>query len=326
MTPFRRLGVLAAGALLSAVAVAQIDAAQDRAEGSPAKPAAPTDVATYAERSEDIEVLRRILNNSLGLPNKVTAAQQFSPPQHSGISGFGGQPGGFGGFGGQGLGGGFSGHGLGSGFGGAPQPLNNLNTLNNPFTGVVTQPNIGPFDGVYLDRHGVVFTLHVPEQLGFWLSPPGRSAGLADFCVRCHATEPTSRSDLEPAPQAGKPASEWDQVRDELQGRKPEPKPKQQTAASQLTICEPGKTAHRLVGKLAQNARHVRHLPADERVTVVVTYDGVTGSARSRQLVNDPVSGEMLDSQPLTLTYKGQPVPSGFTAEEGKQLALGDRT
>jgi hypothetical protein len=114
-------------------------------------------------------------------------------------------------------------------------------------------------------------------------------------------------------------------VRDELQGKKPEAKPKQSAAASQLTVCEPGKTAHRLVAKLSENARHVRHLPANERVTVVVTYDGVAGSARNRHVLNDPVSGEVHGTRPLVLTTdKGVPVARGFTAEEAQQLTLGD--
>ena len=163
MTSFRRLAVLAAGGLLSAVAVAQLDAAQDRVEGVPAKPAAPVTADPTAERSEDVEVLRRILNKSLGLPDKATATQQnWVPAQPSGFGGFGGgiQGGGFGGgisgFGGQP--GGFGGH----GFGGTAQPLLNLNS--NPF--IVTQPTVGPFDGVYLAGHGVAFTLKVPEQAG----------------------------------------------------------------------------------------------------------------------------------------------------------------
>jgi hypothetical protein len=312
MTPFRRLAVLAAGGLLSAVAVAQLDAAQDRAEGATARPVAPpAALDPAAERAEDIEVLRRILNNSLGLPNKVTGALQVWPSHQGGISGFGGvQPGGFGGqpggFGGQGLGG-FGGGGL----GGTAQP-----GPYNPFTGVVTQPNIGPFDGVYLAGHGVAFTLHVPEQLGFWLRPPDRAAGLTEFCTKCHATEPTSRSTLEPVASGGKPASEWDRVRDELQGKKPEAKSKQPTKESQLTVCEPGKTAHRLVAKLAQNARHVRHLPANERVTAVVTYDGMSGSSRDRQVTTLPAGGGSSAS--------GSRGRAGLSADEVKQFALGD--
>lgn len=309
ITSFRRLAALAAGGLLSAVAVAQIDAAQDRGEGTAAEPVASAAADPAAERAEDVEVLRRILNQSLGLPNKVAAPQQtFVPLQQGGFGGTMMQPGGFGGFQGGGIGG--------------------LGAINQPVLGtttVVTQPNIGPFDGVYLAGHGVAYTLHVPEQLGFWLRPPDRSVGLAEFCAKCHATEPTSRSELEPAAPAGKPTSEWERMRDELQGKKPETKPQQPAAVSSVNVCEPGKTANRLVSKLAQNARHVRHLPAGERVTVVVTYDGVRVSAKDRQVPNAPVSGEVYGTRPLTLVDdKGAPVPRGFTAEETKQFALGD--
>jgi hypothetical protein len=329
--PFRALVVLPAAGLLAAVAAAQLDAAQQPEERPAAKPAAATPPDPAAERTEDVEVLRRILNNSLGLPDKLAAVYQNYVPLNPG--GFGGQPG-FGGFGGnlQGFGGigGFHGGGFSGdpgGISGNPQgfvPANNPNvTFNQPLSGntlVTSQPQIGPFDGVYLAGHGVVYTLHVPERLGFWLRPPDRAVGLADFCAKCHATEPTSRANLEPTAPAGKPASEWDRVRDELQGKKAESRPPQPAAVSGA-VCEPGKTAERIVGKLARNARHVRHLPAGESVTVVVTYDGVSGSAKDRHAI-DPAGGPPA-GQPRTAP-KGPAGRAGFTPEEVNQLTLGD--
>ncbi|HET6573403.1 MAG TPA: tetratricopeptide repeat protein [Fimbriiglobus sp.] len=316
MTSFRRLAVLAVGGLLSAVAVAQIDAAQGRDDATAARPTAPAVMDPAAERSEDIEVLRRILNNSLGLPNKAVAQNQMNPfystAQPSGfggggLGGFGGQPGGLGGFGGHG----------GYGLGGTALP-----TFISPNPFIVAQPGVSPFDGVYLAGHGVVFTLKVPEQAGVILDPPSKAVGLTETCSKCHATEPISRDALEPTLGTTKAPTEWDRTRQELRGGKPpaEPSAKGPGKLTRQQICEPGNLTERLISKLWQNAKHVRRLPAGERVTVVVTFDGVSGSARDR-LTIDPSALPSVQPRP---DPKGPTGRAGFTPEEEKQLTLGE--
>ena len=93
-----------------------------------------------------------------------------------------------------------------------------------------------------------------------------------------------------------KTPTEWDRTRQELHGGKPptgQP-PKGPGRLTRQQICEPGNLTERLVIKLWQNAKHVRHLPAGERVTVVVTFDGVAGSARDRKVLNSPSAGSTL--------------------------------
>ncbi len=265
------------------------------------------DAIRKAERTEDIEVLRRILNKSLGLGGKVDAsctachvlsADEWAqhPPQWQGIGELGVQ--------GVGNHRSFQAHKdflvASQGSHTAPLPL---------------------FDAVYLAGHGVVFTLKVPASAGVVLDPANKTAGMIETCLKCHTTMAKPDS----APSQAKPPTEWDRARDELRGVKQNPEP--QPAAKTQPICEPGKLTERVVEKLWANAKNVRHLPANEQVSVVVTFDGYTGSAKAGPLTpkpNSPVSGDWYGSRPMTLVEKGVPIRAGFTADEGKQLALGD--
>ncbi len=342
MIPFRAFFALPAAGLLAAVAAAQLDAAQQPEDRAPARPAAAAPPDPAAERTEDVEVLRRILNKSLGLPDKVTVNPNLVPYNPGGfgggggIGGFGGQPGGFGGiagqpggiggFGGGGIGGfqggGFSGQGwypgvVGDGFQIPPGPLYGTTT-----TYVRSQPQVGPFDGVYLPGHGVVYTLRVPEHVGIVLDPPAKAFWLATMCLKCHTTEPVSRAELEPPADKAKPPTEWDRTREELRGAaRPAERPKAPGKVSRQQICEPGNLTERVVTKLFQNARHLRHLPAGEHVTVVVTFDGAVGSARHRTTI-DLGSGTSIGADPSAA--KGPAGKAGFTPEEAQKLTLGD--
>jgi hypothetical protein len=338
--PHRTLFALSAAGLLAAVAAAQLDAAQQPDDRTPAKPARTTpppalpDIDRAAERTEDVEVLRRILNKSLGLPDKVTVNPNLVPYNPGGfggggisgfgggiqgfgggISGFGGQPGGIGGIGG------FSGH---------PQPgfiPANPNTgFNQPqlstiYVAASPASQVGPFDGVYLPGHGIVYTLRVPEHVGIVLDPPSKAFGLAAMCLKCHATEPVSRAELEPPADKAKPPTEWDRTREELRGAaRPAERPKAPGKVSRQQICEPGNLTERVVTKLFQNARHVRHLPEGEHVTVVVTFDGAVGSARHRTVIDlSPSTNIGAEGQ-----TKGPAGKAGFTPEESQKLTLGD--
>ncbi len=301
MTPFRRLAVLAVGGLLVAAV-----AARSRDEDTAAKP--PADVV--AERSEDVEVLRRILNHSLGLPDKAVVF----PPAPTSYMGSTTQPSPQW-FNSQGR--------LTPG----TQPYETLSTIYASNLLSRTTAPIGPFDGIYLTGHGVVFTLKVPEDAGMMLDPPARAVGLAETCAKCHTT--ISRGDLEANPHAAPPQSEWERVQAELRGEKPKAEqPKGPAGLTRQQICAPGALTERLVGKLWQNARHVRYLSADERVTVVVTFDGVAGSARDRQVL-DPGSDWAKRfaggvTPPAGAAPKGPAGKPGFMPEEVQQLTLGD--
>ncbi len=324
MTALRTLFALPAAGLLALVAAAQLDAAQKPGGTSPARPAADTAAApkdAAAERSEDVEVLRRILNRSLGLPDRA-AVQPYLLSPSDGHSGFGGI-GGFGGIqglgGGQGFGGigGFQGGGIGGFSGGG---IGGYNSLGQQSTFYAAVPQIGPLDGVYLPGHGVVFTLRVPEHAAIVLDPPARVVGLGDFCAKCHVVEPVSRTALEPTAPADKPATEWDRVKDELQGKKPAAAPKRPSRLTRQQICEPGNLAERLVEKLAENARHVRHLPPAEHVTVVVTFDGLSGSAKDRVTIDLGATGDAAGGTRAA----SLPGKAGFLPDEAQQLTLGD--
>lgn len=265
------------------------------------------DAIRKAERTEDIEVLRRILNKSLSLGGKVDAsctachvlsADEWAqhPRQWQGF----GEP---------------SVQGVGK---------HRLFIANSDIL-VASQGShtalLPLFDAVYLSGHGVVFTLKVPASAGVVLDPANKTAGIIETCLKCHMT--MAKPDA--APSQAKPTTEWDRARDELRGVKPNPEP--QPAAKTQPICEPGKLTERVVAKLWANAKNVRHLPEKDQISVVVTFDGYSGSAKAGSLTpkpDGPVSGEWLGSRPFTLTDKGVPIRAGFTADEGRQLVLGD--
>ena len=260
------------------------------------------------ERTEDVEVLRRILNKVLGLPNQAvphamagacntchTVDLTKHPGYHPNTTQFDAE---------------FI-----------------LRTQGRP---VVPSPHaVGPFDGVYLPGHGVVFTLKIPAGVGVALDSPAKAFGLLETCLKCHTSVP--KDAVEPSPSAAKPATEWDATRAELSGQKPkdEPKPTNVTATP---ICEPGKMTEAILTKLRENAGHVRHLAPTDRVTVVVTFDGYTGSARDRYVLsrsdlryapNNPY--QPMDAAAAMMMQAGSvPARPGFTTEETQQLNLGD--
>src|SRR5262249_28289645 len=125
-------------------------------------------------------------------------------------------------------------------------------------------PTVPSFDAVYLPGHGAVFTLKVPHTAGVALDPVNKTAAGIETCLTGHKSVGPAR-----APSAAKPSSEWDRTQAELRGAKPaaEPKP----AAGAEPVCDPGRLTDRVVEKLWQNAKNVRHLPAGENFTVVIT-------------------------------------------------------
>lgn len=334
-----RFAALLAAGLLAPAAAAQTKEIQDKVNKD-------LDTVRKAERTEDVEVLRRILNRAFHLPDKATAplGAYFNPLDNrqfqGGTTGFNPNANFFpqNQLGGTGI-----------------HPNSPYQALTSGSSTVLTAaPQIGPFDGVYLPGHGAVYTLRVPESVKVHLDPVSKAAGLAETCAKCHGDAPQETA---PAPSAAKPATEWDRTVGELRGQKPadEPKP----AATAAVVCDPGRLTERVVGKLWGNVKHVRHLPAAERVTVVVTFDGYAGPAdrpgwkvryfyepvtapdgkstryekRSYLVPADapdapaPVVPTSLPAEPpaeAALAPKAPVVRSGFTPDEANQLTLGD--
>jgi hypothetical protein len=305
MTWFRPLAALPIAALCAGIVTAQADSL-------PPPNIPPSNVLEdtkaheqrqTAERTEDVEILRRILNHSLGLP--IHHAASLAPMLMNGMS--------------PGVanlfvpnnGGGWSGPSF-------PQPA-----LNNQFLYSAAQTtSVGPFDGVSLPGYGVVYTLRIPDKISLVLDPPAKSVGLAETCRKCHGTEPVSRDALEPAGDKAQPLTEWDRTRQELRGTKQTAN--QPPAAPRLTrqqICQPGNMTDRIVEKLWQNMQHVRHLAPTDRVTVAITFDGLTGSSKDRQTLNPPTDWQ---DRLAPTEKKAIPDQLGFYPEESKQLTLGD--
>jgi hypothetical protein len=224
----------------------------------------PKDVQMY----EDIEIMSRILDRALKLP-RFSTVQLRAPVQNfgSGFSGFsggsgppGGIGGGFGGLqGGSGLGGGFGGlqggsslaggfgglQGasiLGSGTGGMPGSLGGLSGGTGGFQGsnLVTVHFLAypKTQGTSVKDHGVVFTITLPPQ-----------------------------KDPKPAanPSQPKPATEWEQIKKQLRGEKPEPSappPKQKEPSVADIVLE----------ALGKNGHHLSQLGEKESLTVSIIF------------------------------------------------------
>jgi hypothetical protein len=318
--------VLAAGLALG---TAPQDAAREEAARR-AEQAARADVA--AERAEDVEVMRRILNRAVGLPNEPVAVRQ---PQIY------------------------------------PHVYPNVTPANQPVqrplapgeTGLeswLLQPNVpntaaanplaahlagvyrpihlaDPFDGVYLKGHGVVYTLKVKAGEQYFVQELRRHAGLAAGCTVCHVGVPVPAAKLEPVARSQAEPTEWDRTRNALRGVKDEPAADPAPTVDPKDVCRPGKLAEALVSTLMKNGRHIRHLAGGEGVTVVVTLDGLYGPARvatatdPNRAIVDFLSQDLLaPAAPAAGDANRPPAPppeaklSAFTADETKQITLGD--
>lgn len=311
MTWFRPLAALPIAALCAGIVAAQADPPVPKAANKPI-PVPREELEARArtqdaERTEDVEILRRILNHSLGLPIHAATSAPAFPMNGMG----GGVPNSFVPLNNWNNGGGWSGPSL-------PQP-----NLNNQFWYSAAQATpVGPFDGVSLPGYGVVYTLRIPDKISLALDPPAKSVGLAETCRKCHGTEPVSRDALEPAGDKANTPTEWDRTRQELRGAKQTAS--HRPAAARLTrqqICQPGNMTDRVVEKLWQNMPHVRHLAPTDRVTVAITFDGLTGSSKDRQTLNPPSDWQ---NRFAPTEKKGIPDRLGFYPEESKQLTLGD--
>jgi len=215
---------------------------------------------------EDIEILRRILNEKLNLPrvfvDPLIRFRNLNQPQGGGLLGVGGGGSGMGGLGlgggggilgNSGMQGGMPGMGTGgTGLAGMPGGMSPgkgtgggfIDTnLDGTIDTSVFRPSPSSIDfpageGVYLKSYGVVFNLVLPHQ------PKAKPK----------ETKP-----------AVKPVSEWDRIRKEMHGEKvqPESKPAQ---PSEPTLTE------RLLRILADNGHHFSQLGDKENITIVVTF------------------------------------------------------
>jgi tetratricopeptide (TPR) repeat protein len=248
-------------------------------------------VTKAAEMTEDVEVLRLLLNKSFGFPRKQTAAVHT---------------------------------------GGTPMPYSAVfdATTGNPTAGSnlaltyhwATQHAAGPsaesFDGVYLKGHGVAYTIRVSGHSRDALPPHEKTLALGVTCQKCHTWDAVAKFDLAAAATLAKPQTDWEKARDELRGVPP--KADADGGKPNLAVmCAPGNLTETVTKVLAANGRHLRHLTADEAVSVVVTYDGVSGPAHDR------ATGTMADPN---LWTPSAPTGTrlGFTPDEAKQIVLGD--
>lgn len=288
MTAFLRFCTVLA---VSAVTVPL--AAQDK--GAPIKPVeAKPAVAKPAEMAEDVEILRLLLNKSVGLDYHLQQSRSSGPTEAIDIvSGF------------------TASVGLQSGSAGTAtvEPRTYLLTSSYP-----------QFDGVYLNRHGVAFTVRLATLEQTVFTKHERSVGLEATCLQCHKADNVAKFPLTPvAPSAAKPPTDWEKARDELRGSVA-PKGGAPRKSNLAEMCRPGNFVETVVKLLAENGRNLRHLPGDESVTVVLTYDGITG------LANDQRSTTLAD--PTLWNAKAvteDPYSKfGLTADESKQIVLGD--
>ncbi len=200
------------------------------------------------ERTEDIEVLRRILNMSLGIsPKPAPASVTFFNVGSKTES-----------------------------HGGTVTVNPNLRT-----TEFIARPVIAPLDGIYLKGHGVVYTMKIPVGATSSLVM-GKEFGLSETCAKCHSLDVVPKAAVETVlnlKESNKPYIEWLRTQDELRGRDTGYTP---TLATDVPICEPGKITARVTEKLFHNQHHVRHVPEGESFSIVVTYEGYPGLARNR--------------------------------------------
>lgn len=207
------------------------------------------------ERAEDVEILRRLLNKSLGLPDRAEVWVDKRANPALSIA-------------------------LGDG-----------RMLHGGAERIGVSP-LGPFDGVYLKGAGVVYTLRVPAGVDLTYDPHTQRVGVNAGCARCHhggaanlishATAAGSNctachtvGEVKPGVQ---PVSDWEQARRQLRGDLPkEPEPKGPSKIRGV-LCDPGSLAEQITAQLFANARNVRHLGEKESITVVITFDDLPGT------------------------------------------------
>lgn len=272
-----------------------------------AKLDAKLDAERAAQRNEDVEILRRLLNKACGLPDKANVHTSLAPTNGIGDPTMG-------------------------------------QFIGTPKEQTVANSPVGPFDGVYLPGAGVVFTLHVPASVP--LTTHGDRIGLNSSCNTCHqpqvhAAHPVSVSAANcttchslDVPKGEPAVSDWDRVKQDVRGDKSKPVEKPKGEKKGVAVCEPGNLQSLVGTVLAANAKNVRHLPEKEGVTVVVTFDEMKPVvAYTYQTYFDPMEKDAEGKPVFKSVMLPQHADSSvgtiltnkpFSPEELKLLNLGD--
>ena len=250
-----------------------------------------------AVRNEDIEVLRLLMNRDFGFARKTELQFEATSWEKNPIL-----------------------------YSGSMTTLST--TYFNPNAVNVTVPKrranqeVGPFDGIYLQGAGVVYTLRIPAGAEVSYDPYTQALGLTSSCSKCHAGIAPSdgahkvaasattcaschtAESLTGLAQPAKPLSDWERAKLELRGERPSlaPAPVKPTA-ERAHVCVPGNMGEQLQRVLFAYGKNVGHLPATEKITVAITFDETPGAK----------------AEPAAPTSR-----LGFTPEELQKLTLGD--
>jgi hypothetical protein len=222
--------------------------------------------ADKGQMYEDIEVMGRIFDRVLKLPRQSTNPMNVYVPNVGPFNG---------GFGGAGLGGmGLGGLGLGGlggggmGFPGAADPILPSNSPVDPFMPQIWHPqvwqpqlNFGGGLGGFQGGGGNMISVPIPAY------PKAQGTYVKGHGIVFTITLPPPASDPKPTaiPARPKPATEWDRVRQELHGEKPE------AAAKKAKAKEPS-VADLVLETLAKNGHHFAQLGEKESLTVSIVF------------------------------------------------------
>jgi hypothetical protein len=207
------------------------------------------DNSPQRQMAEDVEIMRRLLLQKLGIHahGYFTPATNYSMGGGLGAGGFGF---GTGGMPGGGLGmGGMPGGGMGMSSSSSGGMLGSTTTATGGMYGGSGFINYGPtgfIEGAYLRDYGVVFSVEVS-------SVPHDSN---DLTVR--------------PPQPSAKTSDWEEVQRQLRGQKPAKKPSPKVTPTVTEL---------ILKTLADNGKHFTQLKPEEMLTIIVTFRG--GLARS---------------------------------------------
>ncbi len=269
------------GLLIALMLYLPIASVSAQPKEAPAKPAD----AKAAEMAEDVEILRHLLNKAVGLDYHLSSVS--------------------------------------STMGGSDVSLTTTTLLGRPDSGgadtrhYLFTSSYPQFDGVYLTRHGIAYTVRLANLEQTLFSRHERAGGLEATCLQCHQADSVAKFPLM-ADAAPKPPTDWEKAREELRGSDAaKPAARKSNLAP---MCRPGNLTETVVKLLATNGKHLRHLAPDESVSVVVTYDGALASAGDRR------STSLADPR-LWTPNSGEEEPSskfGLTPDESKQIVLGD--
>jgi hypothetical protein len=258
-------------------------------------------VLRAAQRNEDIEILRLLMNRSFGFTHKTE--MKFEPTSWGSST-------------------------ITIPYGGSMAPGSAATVFSNPYLPASTAPTrkpnqeVGPFDGLYLSGAGVVYTLRIPTGVEVSYDPFAQAVGLTGSCSKCHADVSSRNADHKVAANAStctschtagslsgtvaadKPLTDWERARLELRGEKPSVAPAPvKPDAERAAVCQPGSVSEQLQRLLFAYGKNVGHLPATEKITVAITFDETPGAKPA----------------PAAPTSR-----MGFTPEELQKLTLGD--